>query len=990
MVLYLGRRRGGDLATQAAGDQSNPGDALHIPYATYNDSGASIQDTGLEVTDIVIFKNGGVTERQTDSGVFLGDTGTGDTGVQYGTYTGLNRISLRIFNSTQDTGFYDIGSMYHVAIAGTEVDKRTVNSFLAVFEIGDYPIGDTGLDSRLAKIAAEVDTGIRSHIDHSDTGIKGHIDDHDTGVRDRFAELDTGINDRLAKIYADTDTGIGTLRLAGTAVNVTQIDGDTGFADVLGKAYADTGASAIIGNYVWDRVISAANHNISSSAGRLLRSLQEGGGYEGGAVWVDTVNGTAGATNFENGVVNNPVDSIADAKTIADSVGLKIFHIIPGSSITLAAAYDNYEFDGYGYTINLNGQSMSGAVVKNANVLGSDDGSNATATTYVNCIMGFGGVTNSLGLHKMYNCGLASDDTGIIIAEAGAYLWDKCFSGVAGNAAPKVRFTSAVNQQLNVRHYSGGIQVENMGGGASTDTMSLEGWGQIRENDTGTHAVTSGNISIRGNFTTTAITNTTLTDQARFDIYNTAAGVWDEADTGHGDTGTFGRLAQRTNKIWYEVDTGAATRTSAGTLDTGSVSNAVWNSLRSDHTGAGSFGESDTGINDRLRKIQFEVDTGAATRTSAGTLDTGSVSNAVWNSLRSDHTGAGSFGESDTGINDRLRKIQFEVDTGAATRTSAGGLDTGNVSNAVWNSLRADHVTAGSFGASDTGINNRLAKIESAVDTGIISRLDTGGVNIRKVFDDTGAAYRLMKALGGVVEANASIGDSGHLTQYAFKDIDTGGLSSNVIKVDGDTGAAEYLASLNDTGGGINVISVSDTGLNNRLAKIQSDVDTGLRDHISELDTGLRDRFAELDTGINDRLAKIYADTDTGIGTARLAGTSVNVTQVVGDTGAAETLAALNDTGGGVTVAAITENAANKDLIANAVWNQDMSKITDSGTSTVRTPLQAIRPLRNQVQIDTGSGIVYKEDDSTTAWTFTTETDTGAIPVKTINPAGGS
>jgi hypothetical protein len=437
-------------------------------------------------------------------------------------------------------------------------------------------------------------------------------------------------------------------------------------------------------------------------------------------------------------------------------------------------------------------------------------------------------------------------------------------------------------------------------------------------------------------------------------------------------------LAQRTNKIWYEVDTGAATRTSAGTLDTGSVSNAVWNSLRSDHTGAGSFGESDTGINDRLRKIQFEVDTGAATRTSAGTLDTGSVSNAVWNSLRSDHTGAGSFGESDTGINDRLRKIQFEVDTGAATRTSAGGLDTGNVSNAVWNSLRADHVTAGSFGASDTGINNRLAVILADTDTGI-------------------GTARLA------------------------------GTQVNVTQIVGDTGAAEYLASLNDTGGGINVISVSDTGLNDRLAKIQAEVDTGIRGHIDDHDTGIRDRFAELDTGINDRLtkiqaevdtgirghiddhdtgirdrfaeldtgindrlAKIYADTDTGIGTSRLAGTNVNVTQIVGDTGAAEYLASLNDTGGGVTVAAITENAANKDLIANAVWNQDMSKITDSGTSTVRTPLQAIRPLRNQVQIDTGSGIVYKEDDSTTAWTFTTETDTGGIPVKTINPAGGS
>jgi hypothetical protein len=65
---------------------------------------------------------------------------------------------------------------------------------------------------------------------------------------------------------------------------------------------------------------------------------------------------------------------------------------------------------------------------------------------------------------------------------------------------------------LNLRHYSGGIQVEHMGD-TGIDNMSLEGMGQFIEG-----TCTGGTVVIRGNFTVSGITNLTLSDDARYDV----------------------------------------------------------------------------------------------------------------------------------------------------------------------------------------------------------------------------------------------------------------------------------------------------------------------------------------------------------------------------------------------------------------------------------------------------------------------------------------
>ena len=548
MTIHYGKRGAGALTA------ASPGDTLYIPLSFYNDSGASISiGSTLAVTDVELFKNGGIVERATDSGyAILGDTGNFDNRI------GFKGISISLFNTADDTGFYDAGSTYWVAIDNVTVDGRTVRFWPAIFEIG-LP-----------------------------------------------------------------------------SVNVTQIDGDTGSADVLGKATNGVGG-------------------VSFSAG----------------IFVDTLSSTA---------VNQVVD-----------------------------------------------------------------------------------------------------------------------------------------------------------------------------------------------------------------------GVWDEADTGHSDTGTYGRLRQGVNLGKIRGDTGAADRllklagsqlktdgtfdtgtgqttntfnvTATATTDTGQVNNAVWNGLRADHAAAGSFGEyvladvqlvnADTGAAAHLAQLGDEYDTGRLPADATATVDTGAVNNAVWNGLRADHVTSGSFGEyvsadvqlvnADTGAAAHLAQMADEYDTGRLAAEATATLDTGAVVNAIWDASRSAHVTAGTFGASDTGINNRLAVILADTDTGIQS-----SVNVTSL-SDTGVNNRLA-----------------------------------VILADTDTGIQS----------GVAVTSISDTGINNRLAVILADTDTGIQSSVnvtSSSDTGINARLTalstavtQLDTGqgsIKDVTQQFTFDTGGGTVNVNIAYVNSTLITGTGDTG---------------------------------------------------------------------------------------------------------
>jgi hypothetical protein len=68
---------------------------------------------------------------------------------------------------------------------------------------------------------------------------------------------------------------------------------------------------------------------------------------------------------------------------------------------------------------------------------------------------------------------------------------------------------------------------------------------------------------------------------------------------------------------------------------------------------------------------------------------------------------------------------------------------------------------------------------------------------------------------------------------------------------------------------------------------------------------------------------------------------------------------------------------------ADALLNRDMSAVSDTNA---RSPLNALRFLRNLWSLVGTTLTVKKEDDSTTAWTATVTTNAGADPITGSDP----
>ncbi len=231
-------------------------------------------------------------------------------------------------------------------------------------------------------------------------------------------------------------------------------------------------------------------------------------GYAVGSIWVDTNGSNSNAVAYVDGLADNPVNSWANALSVSSATSITDFHIMNGSSIQLSANSDNFSLFGDNWALDLNGQSVVGIHVEGANVSGVMAGT-GTDQTFDHCHMG---VTSLIKSCHFIDCAIEATQT---VVEAGDFFYESCSSGVAGNDTWTFEFGNSIgNTNLNLRNYSGGIQLESMGD-TGTDTASIEGQGQIIE---GTCA--GGTVAVRGAFTTSGITNITLTDGALLNMTN--------------------------------------------------------------------------------------------------------------------------------------------------------------------------------------------------------------------------------------------------------------------------------------------------------------------------------------------------------------------------------------------------------------------------------------------------------------------------------------
>lgn len=240
-----------------------------------------------------------------------------------------------------------------------------------------------------------------------------------------------------------------------------------------------------IASVIWDEILISETHNVSNSAGKRLRELKEIAGYAGGFIYIDTVDGTTGGESFVNGTLDNPVSNMTDANILSDNLNIHDFKVTAGSSILFNTSQEKQSFIGENWTLALGGQNVSGSFFCGATLSGM--GTGAIPLTFEHCDIG----AVTLPPCKLKSCGLTN---GFTIGAAGTFIFDQCYSAVAGVSAPSIDYGAAIgDSSVNMRHYSGGIEVKQMGV-TGTDKMSIEGDGQviINANSIG------GTIAIRG------------------------------------------------------------------------------------------------------------------------------------------------------------------------------------------------------------------------------------------------------------------------------------------------------------------------------------------------------------------------------------------------------------------------------------------------------------------------------------------------------------
>ena len=217
--------------------------------------------------------------------------------------------------------------------------------------------------------------------------------------------------------------------------------------------------------------------------------IAQSAGYANGAVWVNTVSGTAGTELYVNGVADNPVDNISDAATIAASLTLSEYYISNNSTITFAASHTGEVFTGQGWTLNLGSQNLDDCFIVGATDVNGICTITSNEIHWSQCEL----FDVSLPQSHLKNCGLNGTLT---ITSAATYTFQSCYSQIAGTSAPVIDWGAAIGStSLNIRDYSGGIEFQNMGVSA-TDTASLEGHGQLIINAN----CVGGTIAVRGDF----------------------------------------------------------------------------------------------------------------------------------------------------------------------------------------------------------------------------------------------------------------------------------------------------------------------------------------------------------------------------------------------------------------------------------------------------------------------------------------------------------
>lgn len=472
--------------------------SVRLYFTTNNSAGAAVApSSAFEVADVVLYKNGSDTQRNSTSGWTMTSP--------FDSVVGLHLLEIDL-SDDDDAGFYAAGNDYAPILNPDEtVDSQVVVSRLEHFSIQNRYQGPPPVEGGAQSVSAAsyvLTTGTEASGSLSSTVGKdgvSHVHDDDTGVIDLYYQFSVGgdgsagsvaftagaqgptddisiyawdwVGEEWTPIGAIVGTALGTLSDQTLPLFAQHTQTGTGLVRI--RLYDAADAQSVLVDQIF------VSYVVTS------RTV----GYANGSIWVDTIDGTAGTEPFVNGTGDKPVLTWADALTLSDSVGIKRFQIINGSEITLSDVSDNFTLLGTSWALDLNGKSIDGFFAACADATGT--GTNGDfPPEFKDCHFHDAIIPPCHADH----CGFEGTFT---IQAEGMYYFDSGHSMVAGTDAPIFDYGAGLNaSQVNWRRHSGGIKIKNMGAGTGTYLMSLEGHGQLIIDET----CTGGTIAIRGHF----------------------------------------------------------------------------------------------------------------------------------------------------------------------------------------------------------------------------------------------------------------------------------------------------------------------------------------------------------------------------------------------------------------------------------------------------------------------------------------------------------
>lgn len=211
--------------------------------------------------------------------------------------------------------------------------------------------------------------------------------------------------------------------------------------------------------------------------------VNESVGYANGAVWIDTLDGTPGTEDFVNGTADNPVSTLADAKTIADSLGLKRFIVSFGSTITFIEDMSGYEFYGQGYVLNFGNQIADPVYVEGAAIAGTLTGS----VSLSGCRLLTGAVVPDGSLRDVAF-------EGDVTLSGNEYVMNQCGAAVSSGGIPTITFGAGTAVFADIFEWSGQVEIATVKPG---DLLNITGRGTVFIDS----SCTGGTLVIGGDFT---------------------------------------------------------------------------------------------------------------------------------------------------------------------------------------------------------------------------------------------------------------------------------------------------------------------------------------------------------------------------------------------------------------------------------------------------------------------------------------------------------